>query len=244
MAGWRRWFRDGREVHEPDASSQKRKEIVRLLQGELGTEVRWHVHAPNVAALFAVTLTLSECQTPFILRFNCGGWFEERHETVQSAVTRIHDLIARGDRFLPSRVFVEEMTPDPGEMPDVLKDVWLGVGAAEDFAIRCLFDSQSGSFIVNHVGPSSPIGRVWGTNPTSAPCRNSGAFGVSANHSYLRAIQQGRPVYEHVVAAFSFPDNALRWVPYHRIILPQHEVGSANSVLVVAECAAVNFKVL
>lgn len=244
MAGWRRWFRDGKEVREPDAAGRKLNEIVRLLQGDLGTEVRWHVHEPNVAALFAVALTLNECQTPIILRFNSGGWFEERHESVRSAVARINDLVTRGDRFLQSRVFVEEMSPDLGRMPHVLKDAWLGSGAAEDFAIKCFFDPQSESFIVNHVGPKSPIGRVWGTNPTSAPCRNSGAFGVSANHSYLRATQQGRRIYEHVIAAFSFPDNALRWVPYHRIILPQNEAGMIDSVVVVAECADVDFKVL
>jgi hypothetical protein len=243
MSGWSHWYLDGQEVLESAALAAGDTRSVRVLQGALGTELRWHVHEPNFAALLMAQLTLSECPPPYILRFNLAGWFEESYETVPEAQLRVGDLIARADRFRPNRIYVEEVEPDPSRMPPVLKDVWQLEKAADDVAIKCHFDAQSETYVVNHVGPKSLIGRVWGTNPTTSPCLSSGPFASSANHSYRRATLEGRPLYEHVLAPFNFPDTEVRWIRYHRLIIPESCGDTRGNVSIISECADVAFRI-
>ncbi len=219
-------------------------EAVRLYAGDMGTEVRWHVHAPNIASLIHVGEILHECSPPFFLRFNAGGWFEEHFTELQPARNRIDDLIIRGDRYLPGRIFVREEAADPEAMPALLQDVWLSRVPAEDYAIECGYEPAQEQFVVRNVGPKSAIARIWGTQPTSWPCQSLGSYNQTTNASYERAVAEKRPLYEHVLAMFRFPDSVQRWVPYHRLILPRLENTHDHAVSVVSACAEVGFKVL
>ena len=216
---------------------------VRLTTGDLGTEIKWEVASPCVASLFAAIQWLPTVKPPYILRFLAVGWFEEVCHTPEAAIKRIEQVLARGDRHFTSRVFIEQHSPEPSSMPEVLQGAIQGHNLAEDYAVDCSFDPDSHLFKVERIGPQSAIGRVWGTFPTSYPCQIEGSFGNPVNATYQEVLQTGKARYDHVLAALRLPDNAVHWVPYQRVVVPR-TIGRKHGVVVFAQITKVDIEVL
>ena len=213
---------------------------VRLVSGPAGTELRWVVASPHVGSLFSAEAMLQYLQAPVMLRFYVAGWFEERLETVEEAAGRIRALVMNADRHLSSRVFVHEPDVSSARVPGLLQDVLREKAVGAEHSVECRYEPELDGFVVCRVGERSAIGRIWGTDQSTFPCLATGALGRSASQSYGRAVSQGVPVYEQVIAALRFPDQTLRWVPYHRVILPIAE----RRVRVASEYGDVDFRVL
>jgi hypothetical protein len=217
---------------------------VRLTTGDLGSEVKWVVNSPCVTSLFKVIQWITMARGPYILRFFAVGWFEEVYREPAAAVHRIEQVLARGDRHFTGRVFIKEAGDDLAVIPDVLKDALSGQGASLDYSVDCTFDQHSNMFRVDRVGPKSAIGRVWGTYTSSHPCQSGGSYGDPVNETYQAVLRNNKPRYDHVLAALRLPDNALHWVPYHRVVYPRHNDRGELGVGVVSQIARVDIQVL
>lgn len=217
---------------------------VRLTTGQLGTEIKWVVNSPCVTSLFKAISWVGSAKAPFILRFYATGWFEEVYREPAAAVRRIEQVLARGDRHFTSRVFIKETTGDEASIPDVMKDALFGQSISTEHSIDCSYDENSNMFRVDRVGPKSAIGRVWGTYTSSHPCQSVGSYGDPVNETYQDVLKNNKPRYDHVLAALRLPDNALHWVPYHRVVYPRREGSKLNGVAVISQIARVDITVL
>jgi hypothetical protein len=217
---------------------------VRLTTGELGTEVKWVVNSPCVTSLFKAIQWLPSVRPPFILRFFAVGWFEEVYRDPTAAVKRIEQVLARGDRYFTSRVFIKESAEECGTLPSVLAEALRGQNISEDYSVDCSFDQNSNMFRVERVGSKSAIGRVWGTYTSSHPCQSAGSYGDPVNATYEDVLRNNKPRYDHVLAALRLPDNALHWVPYHRVVYPRRDDKGNRGVAVISQIARVDIQVL
>jgi hypothetical protein len=217
---------------------------VRITTGSLGTEVRWTVATPCVASLFKTISLIASLKAPYILRFYASGWFEEIFRHPAAACRRIEDIIARGDRHLISRVFIESATPDSPLLPDVLKTALNQQTILEDYSVDCTYDADTNEVTVDRIGPMSAIGRVWGTITTSHPCQPAGSYGDPVNATYEHVLRTGKPRYDQVLAALRLPDNAIHWVPYHRVVFPKRQTRGTLGVAVLSQISRVDIQVL
>lgn len=253
MPGRHQWFRNGQLLdaatalhlsHDDEWKLMYRAGAVRLTAGDLGTEIKWVVASPCVSSLFAAKAMLDNSDGPFVLRFFAAGWFEESFDSPADVRARIGTLVMHGDRHIISKVFERPSLPDEVRTPELVRQVLRDMHPPSDHVIECRYEENQDSFVVSRIGERSTIGRIWGTDTTTFPCLATGAFGNSASLAYKRALSSGRPVYEQVIAALRFPDLTLRWVPYHRVIVPRVSRGNEQSVVVVFEYAEVDFRVL
>ena len=217
---------------------------VRLVMGELGTELKWKVQSPCYASLFRAVQFLDEARPPFILRFHAYGWFEEVYRDRGAASRRIEEILARGDRQFFSRAFVQEVDPRLVPLSPVLRHALEKRDAQDDFSVEATLDQLTHNYVVERVGPKSAIGRVWGTITSSFPCQPISKYGDAVSEAYDRVLQSGEPHYDQVLAALRLPDNQVHWVPYHRVILPKYRERGSPAVTVVSEIARVDIKVL
>jgi hypothetical protein len=252
MRGQRYWVNQGKIDPLPSIAADlitKEDQLyqagsVRLTTGDLGTEVKWVVNAPCVSSLFKAMQWLPSVRPPYILRFFAIGWFEEVYREAPAAVSRIEQVLARGDRHFASRVFIAEAAVTSSQVPPVLKAALNGQGISEDYSVDCTYDEHSGLFHVDRVGEQSAIGRVWGTYTSSYPCQSAGSYGDPVNATYEDVLRHNRPRYDHILAALRLPDNRQHWVPYHRVVLPQKKGSKHQGVTVVSQIARVDIKVL
>ncbi len=252
MSGQRIWIHNGNvepvtslNTHTAEQEEQFLKVgSVRLTTGHLGTEIRWTVNSPCVTSLFKAIQWINSARGPFILRFFAIGWFEEMYREPAAAVRRIEQVLARGDRHFTSRVFIKEAERDTATMPTVMKDALLGQSFQPEYAVDCEYDEHSNLFRVERVGPKSAIGRVWGTYTSSHPCQSIGSFSDPVSACYIDVLKSNQPRYDHVLAALRLPDNALHWVPYHRVIFPKRNDNGQRGVAVIAQIARVDIQVL
>jgi hypothetical protein len=251
MRGRRYWVHNG-EIEPAFAGADLKPEdednflktgSVRLTTGDLGTEIKWVVNSPCFASLFKTIQWLPSVKAPYILRFFAIGWFEEVYRGPEAAMKRVEHVLARGDRHFTSRVFIEQRSPEESSMSSVLQSALQGQKAADDYAVDCSFDPDSHLFKVERIGPQSAIGRVWGTYPTSFPCQVEGSFGDPVNATYEDVLRTGKPRYDHVLAALRLPDNALHWVPYQRVVVP-NKFNNKSGVVVFAQITRVDIQVL
>jgi hypothetical protein len=217
---------------------------VRLTTGELGTEIKWVVNSPCVTSLFKAISWANSAKAPFILRFFAVGWFEEVYRESASAIRRIEQVLARGDRHFTSRVFIKEANADNAAIPDIMKDALHGQSISVEHSVDCSYDENSNMFKVERVGPKSAIGRVWGTYTSSPPCQSAGSYGDPVNEAYQDVLRNNKPRYDHVLAALRLPDNALHWVPYHRVVYPRRDGNKLDGVAVISQIARVDITVL
>jgi hypothetical protein len=256
MSGQRHWIKSG-SVERTDRASppvadltaheehQRLKEgEVRLTTGDLGTELRWIVSSPCVASLYAAMQILPEKASPYILRFLAVGWFEEIHVDAPTALRRIEEIIARGDRHFTGRIFFEQHRAETAELPEVLRESLDCGTVPDDYAVVCSLNRTSQNFVVEHVGAKSAIGRLWGTYKASPPCQAAGSYGDTVAETYREVLLRDRPRYDHVLAALRLPDNAVHWVPYHRLIMPQRDSNAGPAVAVISQIAQVDIVVL
>jgi hypothetical protein len=253
MRGQRYWIKNGKFILEDiqelvdDAlwQSMAQRGEVRLVTGPKGTEVKWVIDAPNYLNLSFLCQCLADHAGPYILRYFSAGWFEESFETADRAVWRIEDLMLHADRCLGRRTFIKLCEPKAEEMPPILRETWATGVPIDNTVIECKFQPEVKQFVVEKIGSRTPIGRIWGTGPYSGPCVPTGSFDATVSKSYEQVLQNGEVRYDQVIASFLFPDNAVRWVPYHRLIIPNSSTKSPHqSVFVIAEIAAVSFNVI
>jgi hypothetical protein len=249
--GRRIWVQQHTLVHEQSQSQSQQEEenllangCARVTTGALGTEVKWHVNSPCMASLFRTITLLPSFKPPFILRFFALGWFEEVYQDVGVACRRIENILARGDRHFISRVFIESSPPDSPLLPDVLKAALTQQTILDEYSVDCSFDENSRTVRVDRIGPKSAIGRVWGTFTTSHPCQSAGSYGDPVNATYEHVLKTGKPRYDQVLASLRLPDNALHWVPYHRIVFPRPRLRGNLGVAVLSQISKVDIQVL
>ncbi len=217
---------------------------VRITTGDHGTEIKWTVLSPCLSSLFVVHDWLLSATGPFVLRFYVSGWFEEFYQTHQQASRRIDEIIARGDRHLTKRTFVQEVEPNATTLTPLLNDCLISNVSPEDYAVECSFEEASQQFVVDKVGPKSPISKFYGTYLSSFPCQSIGSYNDTVSEAYKHVINTGKPRSDHILAAFRLPDNQVHWVPYQRLILPKRGVPGSHSVVVVSEISRISFNVI
>jgi hypothetical protein len=252
MRGQRFWVHHGKIEPQAVFSQQKidqedawfRSGGVRLTTGDLGTEVKWVVNSPCVTSLLNAMQWLNSVRAPIILRFFAVGWFEEVYREAASAAKRIEQVLARGDRHFTSRVFIREADQNSTTLPSVLLQAIKSRDISQDYSVDCTFDENSNMFRVERVGAKSAIGRVWGTYTSSHPCQSVGSYGDPVNATYEDVLRSNKPRYDHVLAALRLPDNALHWVPYHRVVYPRLDDKGNRGVTVVSQIAKVDIQVL
>jgi hypothetical protein len=247
--GKRTWILQHEQLHDNVVAQRSDDQLyaegcVRVTTGNLGTEVKWHVNTPCMASLFRVLSVLPSIKPPYILRFFASGWFEEIFERLDDAVHRIETIIARGDRYIASRVFVQETETSTPILPDVLKAALTSQSILDEYSVDCRIDDGTNTVRVERVGPMSAIGRVWGTITTSHPCQTVGAYGETVNATYVEVLKSGKPRYDQVLASLRLPDNALHWVPYHRIVFPKSRLRGQLGVAVLSQISRVDINVL
>jgi hypothetical protein len=253
MRGQISWIRAGmldRAVPVELASSPALEERcldsgdVRIVTGDIGTEIKWKVQTPCISSLLRVVHFLQEAKPPFILRFHAFGWFEEVYREAWTTIQRIEEILARGDRHFFSRAFVKDADPHAARLSPVMQQALETHVADEDYAVEVVLDETTHSFIVEKVGSKSAIGRVWGTITSSFPCQPTSKYGDAVSEAYELVLKTRKPHYDQVLAALRLPDNQVHWVPYHRVVLPKLRNLGAPAVAVVSEIARVEIKVL
>ncbi len=252
MRGQRQWVHQGKmeplfgmAAYTPEKEEALLKSgNVRLTTGDLGTEVKWVVNSPCVTSLFNAMQWLPSVRPPYILRFFAVGWFEEVYREASTAAKRIEQVLARGDRHFTSRVFIKEARDLVGPLPEVMAEALQGQNISHDHSVECSFDENSNQFRVERVGAKSAIGRVWGTYTSSHPCQSDGSYGDQVNATYHDVLRSNKPRYDHVLAALRLPDNALHWVPYHRVVYPRVDANGKRGVAVISQIAKVDIQVL
>ncbi len=217
---------------------------VRVTTGDHGTEIKWTVLSPCLSSLFVVNEWLSTAIAPFVLRFYVSGWFEEFYETYNEVSRRVDEIIARGDRHLTKRTYVQEVETNAVTLTPLLKDCLLSTVPPEDYAVECSFEEASQQFVVDRVGAKSPISKFYGTYLSSFPCQPIGSYNDTVNEAYKYVINTGKPRTDHILAAFRLPDNQVHWVPYQRLILPKRGSPGSHSVAVISEISRISFNVI
>jgi hypothetical protein len=252
MRSQRFWVHQGQlelvtDVHLQSTDEEDnlfRSGSVRTTTGDLGTEIKWLINSPCVRSVFKVMEWIPNARPPYILRFYAMGWFEEIYHRPESAIRRLEQVLARGDRHFTSRIFIKEQSSTAPGVPEVLRDKLNGKPTASEFAVECSYDPDNHLFKVERVGAKSAIGQVWGTYTSSHPCQSAGSYGNTVNATYEDVIKTGKPRYDHVLAALRLPDNAIHWVPYHRVITPKDHASGKPGVEVVSQIARVDITVL
>lgn len=217
---------------------------VRLVSGELGTEIKWKVQTRCFSSLLRAVHVLKDARPPFILRFHAFGWFEEVYRDSRAAIQRVEEILARGDRHFVSRAFVHDADPDSAPLSPVMRQALESHEAQDDYVVEAARDEVTHNFVVDKVGAKSAIGRVWGTITSSFPCQPTSKYGNAVSEAYERVLRSGEPHYDQVLAALRLPDNQVHWVPYHRVILPKHREDGMPAVAILSEIARVEIKVL
>lgn len=217
---------------------------VRLATGELGTEIKWKVQSPCFSSLLRAMHFLQDARPPFILRFHAFGWFEEVYRDSWTAIRRIEEILARGDRHFVSRAFVREADPQLAPLSPLMRHALETHEARDEYVVEAARDEVTHNFVVDKVGPKSAIGRLWGTVTSSFPCQPTSKYGDAVSEAYDRVLKTGEPHYDQVLAALRLPDNQVHWVPYHRVILPKLREDGMPAVAIVSEIARVEIKVL
>lgn len=217
---------------------------VRLVTGELGTEIKWKVQTPCFSSLLRAAHFLQDARPPFILRFHAFGWFEEVYRDSWAAIRRVEEILARGDRHFVSRAFVHDADPLLAPLSPLMRHALEAGKAQDDYVVEAARDEVTHNFVVDKVGPKSAIGRLWGTVTSSFPCQPTSKYGNAVSEAYDRVLETGEPHYDQVLAALRLPDNQVHWVPYHRVILPKYREDGLPAVAIVSEIARVEIKVL
>jgi hypothetical protein len=180
---------------------------------------------------------------PYVLRFHLIGWFEEVYWLASDVVMRLEEILARGDRYFPTRAFLKEGSLKSATVPAVIRDSLAKSLPPDEFTVECNVDGSTRSYAVSRVGPKSAIGRVWGTLTSSYPCQPTSRYGDAVSVAYEEVLSSGLPRYDQVLAALRMPDNQIHWVPYHRVIFPKRN-SRQPSVAVLSQIAKVDIQVI
>ena len=253
MQGQRFWVAGGRKLldssieHVLDDIETERFNhdgAVRVTTGLLGTEIKWSVFSPCFGSLFYAIEWLPAAALPIVLRFYLSGWFEETCYTVNQAIDRIEQIIAKSELHLTRRTFVEQFDPKGKILPPMLQKTWSNRMVSPENSIDCVYEEQSGKFRVDRIGSQSTIAKLYGMSPVSYACKSGNSYDEVVSEAYTNVLRSGKPRYDHVLAALRMPDNIVHWVPYQRIVVPRHDDQELLSVSIVAEIANVEISLI
>ena len=216
---------------------------VRVTSGSAGTEVKWAVQSPCVTSLFVAKEWLQSHNSPCVLRFYAGGWFEEFLDDAYQAGERIEDTIMRGDRHVSSKIFIQKVEPNGKNLTPLLAESLNNPDAVKDFAVECVLEENTGQFLVETIGPRSAVAKVYGTFLHSYPCQSASSYSQTVSEAYAEVVATGRPRHDHVLAAMRMPNNEIFWVPYRRMVLPKHD-SVRPSVTVISELTPVDIHLI
>lgn len=221
-----------------------RQGMVKIVQDEAGTTVRWAMFASNWASLFFAMEWLHCNQGPFHLQYHSAGWFNERFETSWDAAERMSQLIYKSDIHLSRTVYIHDASDKRSDVPDLLKSALSHNDIDEDHSIDCIYDPSSQRYRVNRVGKQSTIAKLWGMNPVSYPCLTGHSYDQAVSRIYPEVTRTGEPHYDHIYAAMTSPTGEIVWVPYQRVVLPLKTGRNKKGVRIVTELTKVDISPL
>jgi hypothetical protein len=219
--------------------------MVKLESGPQGTRVSWVMFGPNWASLLFLTEFIKTCDCPITLCYFNGGWFEESVDSAVSATHRLETLIAKSDVRLSQRTFVVPFENSHRTMPETLKQAYLEQVIPEDKVVVCRINLDSRIHSVERVGENSALASIWGVVPVSYPCQTGHTYDKMVSQSYFRAVSEGKPIYDHVLAAMVKPNSEVHWLSYQRVIIPEKTASAGEArVKVICEGAPVAINLL
>lgn len=221
-----------------------RKGAIKITESDSGVEMKWVLFSANWASMYFLIDSLHLFSAPITFRYFLSGWFSETIETNNEAISRAKQLMAKSDVHLSQHTFVQSVDPGRSKMPHVLRDVLSDMSAIPELSVECVFDDDSGKFLVQRVGAQSTIAKVYGMSPVSIPCLTGNTYDEVVSAIYPEVLASDVPHYDHVLAAMSFPDQSVVWVPYQRVILPHKFPDGRKGVSVTTEMTTVNIKVV
>lgn len=247
------WILNGQITHVlPDVGSagasdlelMSRKGAIKIIETPDGVEFRWVLFSANWASVYFLTEMLHLYDGPFTLRYFLSGWFTEKIADGAAAKNRINQLIAKSDVHLGQHTFVKEGDQQSEKVPHILRDTLSDGTAIPELSVDCIFDDDSGKFLVQRVGSQSGIAKLWGVSPVSIPCLTGNSYDDMISYAYNKVLTEEMPHYDHVIAAMVLPNQSVNWVPYQRVILPHQFPNGEKGVSVVSEFADVDIKIV
>ncbi len=219
--------------------------LVKLECASAGTTVHWVMFGANWSSLMFLSEFIVTCEAPVTLRYFNGGWFEETIDNVIGARQRLDVLFSKADVRLSQRTFVVPFDEEHRLMPEILRVAFNSGSIPDDKAVICKVDMNAELHSVESVGRNSALASIWGVVPVSYPCQTGHSYDKVVSRSYFKAIAEGRPIYDHVLAAMVKPDSEVQWMHYQRVILSEKSTlpGEAK-VKVICEIAPVDISLL
>lgn len=246
------WIVEGQRLppcaaHELDEHAERdrfeRVGGVRVTTGALGTEIKWSAFSPCFASLYYARAWLETASGPFILRYYLSGWFEDICETPSKAMERIEQVISKSELRITKRAFVQLADARAADLPRMIRRALDHPREVDNISIRCYFDKIANKFKVDHIGAGSTIARFYGMEPVIYPYVNGGSYDEIVCEAYKEVLTTGHLRYDHVLGAFRLPNNAIHWVPYHRVIVPE-PTAKRETVTVVTEISPIAFQIV
>jgi hypothetical protein len=221
-----------------------RRGYIKITHDASGTAVKWDLFAANWASMFFALDWISNLPGPYRLIYFLAGWFEEVYDTAHLARERMDVILGKSDIRLSRRTFVQESDPNREDMPSILKHALVDRVIEPDFAVDCVYDSTTGKFQVERVGPKSTIARLWGMSPVSYPCLTGHSYDQMVSRAYPKVMKTGNAHYDHVYAAMTAADGNVVWIPYQRVVLPKRFGHGKRGVAIVTEQTKVDIALL
>jgi hypothetical protein len=247
------WIARGELTSPPESSlsgSALEKELIHR-QGFIkvthtadGTTIKWDLFSSNWASMYFALDWISNLPGPYRLLYFLAGWFEEVYDTAHLARDRMDVILGKSDLRLSRRTFVQEADPKRDDIPPMLKHALVERVIESDYAVDCIYDSATGKFQVERVGPKSTIARLWGMSPVSYPCVTGNSYDQMVSRAYPKVLKTGHAHYDHVYAAMMAADGNVVWIPYQRVVLPKRFAHGKRGVSIVTEQTKVDIALL
>lgn len=215
--------------------------MVKVEINSTGTTIHWVMFAANWTSLLYVIDLVPSCACPVTLRYFNSGWFEETISSAIDARHRLETLFSKSDIRLVERTYVVPFAPDSDLMSNNLRQILLSGSAPVDSSVLIRINVDAELASVEQVGINSPLAKIWGIAPVSYPCQTGHSYDRAVSRSYFTAVDTGRPVYDHVLAAMVKPNADVQWMNYQRLIIPENNLQNGESrVRVVVEVSPVD----
>lgn len=254
MFGTAYWIVNGRVDADPFASTglDSPERLMQTAGGvfvaasRTGTTIRWAMFASNWASLYYAAEILATLPPPYTFEFFLSGWFTQTIDDPSQAQARLQELVVKSDVHVRQKTYVKALAPDYAPyIPDIIGDTLADGRASPDLSVDCVFDSQSGRFLVERIGKNSTVAKWYGTtSPSSFPCQTGNSYDNIVSQAYRNVMDSGQTEYGHVLAVFPSPMQAPKWLGYQRVILPHAFPDGRNGVSVVTQVAQVDINLV
>lgn len=229
-------------INDPETLMQRSGGVL-VRTGRQGTVVRWAMFASNWASLFQIAETLSSMPGPYTFEFFLSGWFTQTVIDPVEAYLRLQDLIVKSDIHLRQKTFVKAMDSENlGSVSDLIGETLVDGRANPDSCVDCVYDPESGRFVVERIGAKSSLAKLYGMSPDSFPCLTGHSYDHIVSQAYKQSLKSERVVYDHVMAVFPVNDTVNKWMGYQRAIFPYSFSDGRKGVSVVTDFADVEIR--